>query len=307
MDNENVLDNEVEEEISDVEDTDTEEENDVAEEDTDDEFEYDEEGNIIVPDVEFDPEEDEELAEDTEDAEEESSEETEEEDEDEEGEEAPEETPEAEEEPKEEPKAEEPPAPDPRDQEIADLKKSLSRLESQAKATLKAIGVETDDAMSGLVKVAAESEGKSEAEYNADVAKKENDEIARNMLRNQLFEAKAAADLKELHAAYPETRQYKHIKELPPEILKTFGAQRDAGFSVKQAYAAANPDGIRADVATSVKKQAQHDSKAHLKSSVPKPSKSDGVTMSKAELISWRELFPGASDAEIKRLYKQSQ
>lgn len=303
MPEDNVLENEVEEETPDMEETDTEEENEVAEEDADDEFEYDDEGNIVIPDVEFDPEEDEELAED---AEEEPLEQSEE---DEEGEEAPEETPEEtpEEEKTEEPKTEDPPAPDPRDQEIADLKRSLKRLETQAKATLKSIGVETDDAMSGLVKVAAESEGKSEAEYNADVAKKENDEIARNMLRNQLFEAKAAADLKELHEAYPETRQYKHIKELPIEILKTFGAQRDAGFSVKQAYAAANPDGIRKDVATSVKKQAQHDTKAHLKSSVPKPSKSDGVTMSKAELAYWRETFSGMSDAEIRKLYKQSQ
>lgn len=303
MPEDNVLENEVEEETPDIEETDTEEENEVAEEDADDEFEYDDEGNIVIPDVEFDPEEDEELAEDAEEEPLEQSEENEE------GEVAPEETPEEtpEEEKAEEPKTEDPPAPDPRDQEIADLKRSLKRLETQAKATLKSIGVETDDAMSGLVKVAAESEGKSEAEYNADVAKKENDEIARNMLRNQLFEAKAAADLKELHTLYPETKQYKHLKEMPPEVLKTFGAQRDAGFSVKQAYAAANPDGIRKEVATSVKKQAQHDSKAHLKSSVPKPSKSDGVTMSKAELAYWRETFSGMSDAEIRKLYKQSQ
>jgi hypothetical protein len=295
----NVLENEVEEETPDMEETDTEEENEVAEEDADDEFEYDDEGNIVIPDVDFDPEEDEELAEDAEEEIPEQSEENEE------GEGAPEETPE--EEKTEEPKTEDPPAPDPRDQEIADLKRSLKRLETQAKATLKSIGVETDDAMSGLVKVAAESEGKSEAEYNADVAKKENDEIARNMLRNQLFEAKAAADLKELHTLYPETKQYKHLKEMPPEVLKTFGAQRDAGFSVKQAYAAANPDGIRKEVATSVKKQAQHDSKAHLKSSVPKPSKSDGVSMSKAELRELKELFPNLSTAEITKLYKQTQ
>ena len=297
---ENVLDNEVEVEDSDVEDTDTDvEENDVAEEDQDDEFEYDEEGNIVIPDVEFDPEEDE-LGEDTE--EETPEEEPEEEREDGESDEVT-----AEEQKEEETPEEATAEPDPRDTEIADLKARLKAIESQAKATLKTIGVEEEDALSGLVKVAADAENKTPEQYNAEKAKKENDEIARNMLRNQLFEAKAAADLKELHALYPETKQYKHLREMPPEILKTFGAQRDAGFSVKQAYAAANPDGIRSDVASSVKKQAQHDSKAHLKSSVPKPSKPDAIAMSKAELADWREMFPGMSDAEIRKLYKQSQ
>jgi hypothetical protein len=295
---ENVLDHEVED--SDVEDTDTGvEENDVAEEDQDDEFEYDEEGNIVIPDVEFDPEEDD-LGEDTE-------EETPEKEPEEEGEDGESDEVTAEGQKEEETPEEATTTPDPRDTEIADLKARLNAIESQAKATLKTIGVEEEDALAGLVKVAADAENKTPEQYNAEKAKKENDEIARNMLRNQLFEAKAAADLKELHAAYPETKQYKHLREMPPEILKTFGAQRDAGFSVKQAYAAANPDGIRSDVASSVKKQAQHDSKAHLKSSVPKPSKPDAIAMSKAELADWREMFPGMSDAEIRKLYKQSQ
>lgn len=297
MDNENVLENEI-----DAEDTDLEE-NDVVEDDIDDEFEYDENGDIVVPDVEFDPEEDEDIDEEIED--ETPEEDTEEDNEDgEDGEDSSSDT--------DEPAPASPPEegekePDPRDKEIASLKAMYKALESQAKDTLKIIGVESEDAISGLVKVAAESQGKSTEEYNAEKAKKENDELARNMLRNQLFEAKAAADLKELHAEYPETRQYKHIKELPPEVLKIFGAQRDAGFSVKQAYAAANPDGIRKNVATSVKKQAQHDTKAHLRSSVPKPSKSDGVSMSKAELRELKELFPNLSTAEITKLYKQTQ
>lgn len=297
---ENVLDNEVEVEDLDVEDTDTDvEENDVAEEDQDDEFEYDEEGNIVIPDVEFDPEEDE-LGEDTE-------EETPEEEPEEEGEDGESDEVTAEEQKEEEKPEEAANVPDPRDEEISDLKARLKAIESQAKATLKAIGVETEDAMSGLVKVAAETEGKSEDEYNAEKAKRENDEIARNMLRNQLFEAKATADLKELHAAYPETKQYSHIKDLPADVRGKFGKFRDMGLSAKEAYAAANPDGARQAVADSVKKQAQHDSKAHLKSSVPKPSKPDAIAMSKAELADWREMFPGMSDAEIRKLYKQSQ
>ena len=297
---ENVLDNEVEVEDSDVEDTDTDvEENDVAEEDQDDEFEYDEEGNIVIPDVEFDPEEDE-LGEDTE-------EETPEEEPEEEGEDGESDEVTAEEQKEEKTPEEATDVPDPRDTEIADLKARLKAIESQAKATLKTIGVEEEDALAGLVKVAADAENKTPEQYNAEKAKKENDEIARNMLRNQLFEAKAAADLKELHAAYPETKQYSHIKDLPADVRGKFGKFRDMGLSAKEAYAAANPDGARQAVADSVKKQAQHDSKAHLKSSVPKPSKPDAIAMSKAELKELREIFQGMSDAEIRKLYKQSQ
>ena len=297
---ENVLDNEVEVEDSDVEDTDTDvEKNDVAEEDQDDEFEYDEEGNIVIPDVEFDPEEDE-LGEDTE-------EETPEKESEDEGKDGESEEVTAEEQKEEETPEEATAEPDPRDTEIADLKARLKAIESQAKATLKTIGVEEEDALAGLVKVAADAENKTPEQYNAEKAKKENDEIARNMLRNQLFEAKATADLKELHAAYPETKQYSHIKDLPADARGKFGKFRDMGLSAKEAYAAANPDGARQAVADSVKKQAQHDSKAHLKSSVPKPSKPDAIAMSKAELKELREIFQGMSDAEIRKLYKQSQ
>lgn len=296
---ENVLDHEVEVDDTVEYDGDLEEENDVAEEDQDDEFEYDEEGNIVIPDVEFDPEEDE-LGEDTE--EETPEEEPEEKEEDGESEEVP-----AEEQKEEEKPEEAANVPDPRDTEIADLKARLKAIESQAKATLKTIGVEEEDALAGLVKVAADAENKTPEQYNADKAKKENDEIARNMLRNQLFEAKATADLKELHAAYPETKQYSHIKDLPADVRGKFGKFRDMGLSAKEAYAAANPDGARQAVADSVKKQAQHDTKAHLKSSVPKPSKPDAIAMSKAELRELKELFPNLSTAEITKLYKQTQ
>lgn len=297
---ENVLENEVEVEDSDVEDTDTDvEENDVAEEDQDDEFEYDEEGNIVIPDVEFDPEEDE-LNEDTE-------EETPEEESEDKGKDGESEEVTAEEQKEEETPEEATAEPDPRDEEIEKLRAKLNAYESQGRDTLKKVGSEQTDILDGLAEIAANAEGKSLAEYKADRQKEETDKQARDMLRNQLFEAKATADLKELHAAYPETKQYSHIKDLPADVRGKFGKFRDMGLSAKEAYAAANPDGARQAVADSVKKQAQHDSKAHLKSSVPKPSKPDAIAMSKAELADWREMFPGMSDAEIRKLYKQSQ
>ena len=96
------------------------------------------------------------------------------------------------------------------------------------------------------------------------------------------------------------------MRELPDEVKAKFGAFRNKGLSAKEAYAAANPDGIRTTVATAVKKQAQHDSKAHLKSSVPKSSKDTGVKMTRSELAEYREMFPHLSDKEINDLYKKA-
>lgn len=302
---ENVLDTEVEaaEEAEEI----FEETEEVVADDNqeDDEFEYDEEGNIVIPEVEFEDEEYSEEEEDT-DTEEDESENADEENAEEETA-APDGEP-AKEQEKAEEKEEEPEAkPDPRDARIKELEDKLRAIESQSKDTLKKLGKEDVDLIDGLAELAAEATGKPLKEYKEEREKELREQLEQERQRNIAFEAKAQSDLKELHLAYPETQKYNHVRELPAEILQKFGKYRDLGLPAKEAYAAANPDGVRADVAASVKKQAMHDSKAHLQSTVPKSSKNDGVVMSKAELASWREVFPNMSDAEIKKLYKQSQ
>lgn len=302
---ENVLDTEVEaaEEAEEI----FEETEEVVADDNqeDDEFEYDEEGNIVIPEVEFEDEEYSEEEEDTDTEEDESEnaneENAEEETADPDGEPAKEQE-------KAEEKGEEPEAkPDPRDARIKELEDKLRAIESQSKDTLKKLGKEDVDLIDGLAELAAEATGKPLKEYKEERERELREQLEQERQRNIAFEAKAQSDLNELHLAYPETQKYNHVRELPAEILQKFGKYRDLGLPAKEAYAAANPDGVRADVAASVKKQAMHDSKAHLQSTVPKSSKNDGVVMSKAELAIWREMFPNMSDAEIKKLYKQSQ
>lgn len=276
------LDTELEEDTADVEDDATDDG------DSDDEFEYDEDGNIIIPDVVFD----EEGEEDGEDADEEKGETDDpEESEDSEGEE----------------KVAEPDnAQDEKDARIAQLEAELSRFKAQGKETLSKLGVKNDDVMEGLVSLAAEADGVTPQEYIQKKTAEERDAQARALLQQQEFEKLATADLAELHAAYPETKQYKHIKELPDDIKKKFGRFRDAGLSAKEAYAAANPDGIRNTVATAVKKQSLHNSKSHLHTTVPKGSKDTSIVMPKSELARWRDLFPDKSDKEIISLYKST-
>ena len=114
---------------------------------SDDEFEYDEDGNIIIPDViddgEEESEDEEESSTDTEDATEDDGDETD-----------------AAEEP-----VKEDAAANADKARILDLEAYLKRLQAQGKDTLKALGVDTDDVLAGLAKLAAEAEGITPEEY----------------------------------------------------------------------------------------------------------------------------------------------
>ena len=253
--------------------------------DADDDFEYDEEGNIIIPEDEAESEESEEDEETTSDEDEASESETEEEESDAEKDE---------------------PTPDKRDAELAELRKKLNALEAQAKDTLSKLGVKNDDVIEGLVSIAAETDGKSTEEYLKEKSEKERSEAAEQLLRATEFEKKARADLAELKQHYPETKNLKDIRDMSPDVLQKFGKYRDMGLSVKEAYAAANPDGIRQTVAESVKTQTLNGTKEHLRSSVPKGSKDTSVRMTRSELNSWRDIFPGKSDKEIAKLYREA-
>jgi hypothetical protein len=284
MDNEETmlddeLDTELEEDTADVEDDATDDG------DEDDEFEYDEDGNIIIPDVVDDDEEDDDTV-------------------DKEGE--PDDSDESEDSDEPEDVAEPDNAQDAKDARIAQLEAELRKIRSQGKETLSKLGVKSDDVMEGLVSLAAEADGITPQEYLQKKSAEEMDAQGRALLQQQAFEKIAAADLAELHAAYPETKQYTHIRNLPDDIKMKFGRFRDAGLSAKEAYAAANPDGIRTQVATAVKKQSLHDSKSHLRTTVPKGSKDNSIVMPKSELARWRDYFPDKSDKEIIALYKST-
>lgn len=257
---------------------------------SDDEFEYDEDGNIIIPDViddgEEESEDEEESSTDTEDATEDDGEDTDTAS------------------PTEEPAKNDAEA-NADKARILDLEAYLKRLQAQGKDTLKALGVDTDDVLAGLARLAAEAEGITPEEYAKRQTQAQTMERARQMVQRTEFEKKARADLAELQAVYPETKGYTDIRQIPN--LKRFGELRDLGLSPKEAYSAANPDAIRNNVATAVKKQSLQDTKKHLHSAVPKGSRDTAPKMSRAELTLWRELFPELNDKELLKLYKQTE
>lgn len=276
---ENKLNEEIDEPVEEL-DENTESESNL---DDEDEFEYDEDGNIIIPDISEDEEVDNEPVED--DAEKQDSEESSD--------------------------SEEPPAEAPaeethneKDDRIAKLEKELSLLRTQGKETLSKLGVETDDILGGLEKLAAEADDIPVEEYRKNKAVAERDNEARKLLQKVEFEKKMKADLLEVQAAYPETKNLTSIEQI--ENFSKFGMLRDKGLSPKEAYAAANADSIRKSVASAVKQQSLNETKNHLKSSVPKGSKDNSITMPKSALKEWKDLFPHLSDKEIVALYKKT-
>lgn len=275
------VDDELEEE---VEGTETDPDNG----DTDDEFEYDEEGNIIIPDV---------VEDDDSDADEDGDESPEPEQDD----SSEQQTDDADEGQKTDP---EKPAEDERDKRIAELERENKALKSQGKETLKKLGVETDDVLAGFEKLAAEADDIPVEEYRKKRAESARDEEARQLLQRTEFEKKMKADLEELQRFYPETKKLTSITQV--QNFAEFGKLRDMGLTPKQAYAAANADGVRDSVAAAVKQQSLNETKQHLQSAVPKKAKGDSITITKSELAQWRDLFPDKSDKEILALYKSS-
>jgi hypothetical protein len=270
-------------------------------------FEVDEDGDIVFPEDEEEDADDEGLGDEGDedpDGEDDGESDPDEDDEDGEGEEA---------EPGEEEKSGDAPdnAPakadkaDKPDEEKEALRRELARFKSQTKDTLKKLGVkESDDPLTDLARLAAEANNETLEEYQRKRAEQESADEAQRFMRAAKFEAKMAADLAEVHAAYPSTRGYTSVKQLPN--FSEFARLRDLGVSPKQAYIAANPDAVTAAAAESARQRSMNDGKGHLKPAVRKSSKDNSLALSKKDMAMYRDAFPDLSDKEILALYKQA-
>ena len=93
---------------------------------------------------------------------------------------------------------------------------------------------------------------------------------------------------------------------MPEEVLEKFARNRNLGLPAKEAYAAANIDGIRSGAVQAGHRRAMNDSKAHLQASNPKSAKGNGIRIPAKEMEMWRGIFPDKSDKEIAALYKKT-
>ncbi len=105
------------------------------------------------------------------------------------------------------------------------------------------------------------------------------------------YAAMAAEDLLEVRRLCPEFRELESLAELPS--ASRFGELRELGLSVSEALGALGLSGDR------------HDTRSHLRASVPKRLGDAGVRMMPSELEGARRLFPKLSEREITRLYRR--
>ena len=199
----------------------------------DDEFEYDDDGNIIIPDVIEDEDQDEDGDEDAADTDDDT-------DDDDEGDNGDDDK---DKEPKE-PEAK-PEGKDEKDAQIEALQKKLEEqakeyeaLKAQSADTLAKLGVKSDNVLEGLEKVAAESDDMSLDDYRKKKAEIQREDAARKLYQQTEFEKKMQSDFAEIQREFPETRGLKSLREI--ENLARFGRFRDLGLSPKEAYAAAD-------------------------------------------------------------------
>ena len=281
---------ELENEVTEENVLDSEEYVEDASDGRDDEFEYDEEGNIIIPEPVFDEDDDEYVIEDDE------AEEPQDETEEKEAEEEP--TPEEVVEPASDTNA--------KDEEIEALRRELAAYKAQTKDTLKKLGVESDNEMEGLVKLAAEADDKTPEEYLKKREEEALKEEGERLRKQAAYQKMIAEDIAAIHAAYPETKKYKSVEEFPN--FKRFGELRDAGNTPEEAFAASHRDEVRQSVAEATRQQSLNDTKNHLKSNVPKKAKQDTrIRMTKKEMDEWKNLFPHKSEKEILEHYRKTK
>lgn len=178
-------------------------------------------------------------------------------------------------------------------------------LEAQVKDSLSKLGVSESDPLRGLAKLAADEDGLSIDDYLKKRASEKEKEDALRIVRAQQFQEKAARDLAELKASFGQLESCKDIRDIPN--FDKWYKFRDAGLTAKEAFAAANPDGIREAAANASKQTAIRDAKSHLQSSAPKAAAEGGARLTRSEMQQYREMFPKLSDKEIVKLYRKTE
>ena len=185
-------------------------------------------------------------------------------------------------------------------QEPSEEDKRYSELEEAARELLKSAGVENvSDPVAELRKLTAEALGISEEEYNRRLAATRAEQAA--------WDAQTKRDIDAIHEAYPETRKYKTLRDLP-NVAKFAKLMDDPslGLTAVGAFAASHPDIVDAHGKFAGRKSNLAGTKAHINSSVPKGAKDTGTYISKSDMARYKEMFGDElSDAEIRALHKK--
>jgi len=183
------------------------------------------------------------------------------------------------------------------------------KFENQVKDTLAKLGIKVDgDVKEALDRAAAETECITLEEYRAQRKEKEDGEAAQAALKRQRFEELTARDLAELRQSFPDLVNKGNIRDCFAsfEDYVQFGRLRDSGVTPKNAYMAINGEKVREMQVKAAQAKTGGDGKRHITPVAPKKASGNNVSMSKETLAEWRDNFPELTDAEIRKLYKET-
>lgn len=180
---------------------------------------------------------------------------------------------------------------------------SRNALEKQVKDTLEALGISVDGSIEdALIATAAEAKGISVEDYKAEKAV----EAASQIQKQRQIEEMLNADLLELKKAFPSLIDIEHISKI--DNFKDFGALRDKGLTVKQAYLAVNGDKLTSKKQALARQEAIAKSKNHLQSVTQKNAvDKEKFYVPKTEWGWLRDMFPNKSDTELAKIYKKAK
>lgn len=118
------------------------------------------------------------------------------------------------------------------------------------------------------------------------------------------WEERAKADIAAIHEAFPETKQYKSLDELPNKLAFARAMDdKSKNRSAVDAFIETHGEIVKAHIAGQNHKQKLAGTKGHLQTSVPRGS--GGEAISDKELRALKREFPEMTDKDIRRYYKK--
>lgn len=198
--------------------------------------------------------------------------------------------------------------------EVKKLRADYEKLKRRSRDVLKSLGIESEDTVEGLERLAREQSDMTDEEYRADLARRdaEEDDAARKRQDDAVkklaavrsgIEKKKASDLAAIHEVYPTSKKYAKLDDIPN--FERYKQLRDGGASAAEAFSAVNAADIAADLGEIAHRRSLEASKSHLKSVAGK-SAGGTVKIPASEYRMIKGLLgDDVSDAEIAKYYKK--
>ena len=124
------------------------------------------------------------------------------------------------------------------------------------------------------------------------------EELDQSETEPDVAEEEEESVLEALRTAFPGAQSFESLDDIPN--YTRYAELLASGLTCEEAYAAANYASLQKHTAKGLV-----GTKDHLRSNVPKGARATSSSMTRSELLEWRNLFPNKSDKEIAELYRR--